>query len=195
MYCNMVLVYMLFLVCSPPAPCAHAHVSIAKKSSCSLCWCVHRHENSQSLRPSTSSESGTRPLSSQAGMSTNPVPPPRTRKSSSHNSLLLAPATTLLPGSVPDIQAATAIAGHISANQELPYMTPPLSSQETDPQQQQQLNFSGDSQDSSELLAGHLITFCAVSKFVIVAIVTASGPYIKLLPLVYIITNCSYHIC
>jgi hypothetical protein len=84
-------------------------------------------------------------------MSTNPVPPPRTRKSSSHNSLLLAPATTLLPGSVPDIQAATAIAGHISANQELPYMTPPLPSQETDPpqqQQQQQSNFSGDSQDS-----------------------------------------------
>jgi len=110
-----------------------------------------QHENSHSLRPSTSSESGTRPLSSQAGMSTNPVPPPRTRKSSSHNSLLLAPATTLLPGSVPDIQAATAIAGHISANQELPYMTPPLPSQETNPpqqQQQQQSNFSGDSQDS-----------------------------------------------
>jgi len=110
-----------------------------------------QHENLQSLHPSTSSESGTSdtsPLSSQAGMSTNPVPPPRTRKSSSHNSLLLAPATTLLPGSVPDIQAATAIAGHISANQELPYMTPPLSSQEMDPPQQQQLNFSGDSQDS-----------------------------------------------
>ena len=120
-----------------------------------MCWCVHRHENLQSMRPSTSSESGTSPLSSQAGMSTNPVPPPRTRKSSSHNSLLLAPATTLLPGSVPDIQAATAIAGHISANQELPYMTPPLPSQETDPPQQQQLNFSGDSQDSSELLAGY----------------------------------------
>lgn len=154
MYCNMVLVYKLFLLYLPLAPCACAHVSITIKSSCSLCWCVHRHENSQSLRPSTSSESGTSPLSSQAGMSTNPVPPPRTRKSSSHNSLLLAPNTTLLPGSVPDIQAATAIAGHISANQELPYMTPPLSSQETDPPQQQQLNFSGDSQDSSELLAG-----------------------------------------
>lgn len=107
-----------------------------------------QHVNSQSLRPSTSSKSGTSPLSSQAGMSTNPVPPPRTRKSSSHNSLLLAPATTLLPGSVPDIQAATAIAGHISANQELPYMTPPIPSQEMNPPQQQQLNFSGDSQDS-----------------------------------------------
>lgn len=137
------------------------------------------------MRPSTSNESGTRPLSSQAGMSTNPVPPPRTRKSSSHNSLLLAPATTLLPGSVPDIQAATAIAGHISANQELPYMTPPLPSQETDPpqqQQQQQSNFSGDSQDSSELLAGYLITFCVVSVFNIMTIETAPGPYIKLLP-------------
>jgi hypothetical protein len=128
-------------------------------------------------------------------MSTNPVPPPRTRKSSSHNSLLLAPAATLLPGSVPDIQAATAIAGHISANQELPYMTPPLSSQEMDPPQQQQLNFSGDSQDSSELLAGYLITFWVVSRFVIMTAETASEPYIKLLPLVYIITNSSYHIC
>jgi len=119
-------------------------------------------------------------------MSTNPVPPPRTRKSSSHNSLLLAPATTLLPGSVPDIQAATAIAGHISANQELPYMTPPLPSQETEPpqqqQQQQQSNFSGDSQDSSELLAGYLITFCVVSMFIIMTIEIAPGPYIKLLP-------------
>jgi hypothetical protein len=96
---------------------------------------------------------------------------------------------------VPDIQAATAIAGHISANQELPYMTPRLSSQEMDPPQQQQLNFSGDSQDASELMADYLITFCIVSRFVIVTIETASGPYIKLLPLVYIITNCSYHIC
>jgi hypothetical protein len=63
---------------------------------------------------------------------------------------------------VPDIQAATAIAGHISANQELPYMTPPIPSQEMNPPQQQQLNFSGDSQDSSESLAGYLITFCVV---------------------------------
>jgi hypothetical protein len=115
-------------------------------------------------------------------MSTNPVPPPRTKKSSSHNSLLLAPATTLLPGSVPDIQAATAIAGHISANQELPYMTPPLATQETDPPQQQQSNFSGDSQDSSELLAGYLIIFCVVSLFIIMTIETAPEPYIKLRP-------------
>lgn len=38
-----------------------------------------------------------------------------------------------------DIPAASAVAGGISANQELPYMTPPLT----------QPNFSGDSQDSS----------------------------------------------
>ena len=31
MYCNMVLVYKLFLLYLPPAPCARAHVSIAKK--------------------------------------------------------------------------------------------------------------------------------------------------------------------
>ncbi|XP_069685461.1 uncharacterized protein [Periplaneta americana] len=105
-------------------------------------------EDSQSLHLSTSADNTSRPLSSQAGTSTNPVPPPRTRKSSSHNSLLLTPTATLLPGSVPDIQAATAIAGRISANQELPYMTPPIPAPEIDPPQPQQANFSGDSQDS-----------------------------------------------
>ncbi|XP_023707154.1 uncharacterized protein LOC111864196 isoform X2 [Cryptotermes secundus] len=106
-------------------------------------------EDLQSLRPSTSGDTIPRPLSSQqAGTSINPVPPPRTRKSSSHNSLLLAQTATLLPGSVPDIQAATAIAGQISANQELPYMTPPVPTPEMNPPQQQQVNFSGDSQDS-----------------------------------------------
>ncbi|KAJ4444177.1 hypothetical protein ANN_05967 [Periplaneta americana] len=108
-------------------------------------------EDSQSLHLSTSADNTSRPLSSQAGTSTNPVPPPRTRKSSSHNSLLLTPTATLLPGSVPDIQAATAIAGRISANQELPYMTPPIPAPEIDPPQPQQANFSGDSQDSNAL--------------------------------------------
>jgi len=117
-----------------------------------MCFCVHRCEDSRLLLPSTSGDNTPRPLSSLAGISTNPVPPPRTRKSSSHNSLLLAPTATLLPGSVPDIQAATAIAGQISANQELPYMTPPISAPEMNPSQQQEVNFSGDSQDSSELL-------------------------------------------
>ncbi|XP_021917169.1 uncharacterized protein LOC110828613 isoform X2 [Zootermopsis nevadensis] len=105
-------------------------------------------EDSQSLHPSTSGDNTPRPLSCQAGTSTNPVPPPRTRKSSSHNSLLLAPSATILPGSVPNIQAATAIAGWVSANQELPYMTPPIPAPEMNPPQQEQVNFSGDSQDS-----------------------------------------------
>ncbi|XP_066992848.2 uncharacterized protein [Anabrus simplex] len=69
----------------------------------------------------------------------NPIPPPRTRKSNSHGSLIAAAAATQPPGSVPDIPAATAIAGHVSANQELPYMTPPILAS---------TNFSGDSQDS-----------------------------------------------
>lgn len=117
-----------------------------------MCLFVHRSEDLQS-RPSTSGETIQRPLESQqAGTSINPVPPPRTRKSSSHNSLLLAQTATLLPNSVPDIQAATAIAGQISANQELPYMTPPIPAPEMNPPQHQQVNFSGDSQDSSEFL-------------------------------------------
>ncbi|KAJ9581122.1 hypothetical protein L9F63_023699, partial [Diploptera punctata] len=74
------------------------------------------------------------PSTSSDATGNNPVPPPRTRKSSSHSSLVLLPSSE----PVPDIQAATAIAGRISANQELPYMTPPI----------QQTNFSGDSQDS-----------------------------------------------
>ncbi|XP_032454368.1 uncharacterized protein LOC100118022 isoform X4 [Nasonia vitripennis] len=74
-----------------------------------------------------------------------PVAPPRSRRSSSHNSLLEQP--------VPDIQAATAITGGVQANQDLPYMTPPIlmplpqppQPQNNSPQQQ---HFSGDSQDS-----------------------------------------------
>lgn len=52
--------------------------------------------------------------------------PPRSRRSSAHSGGM-------------DISAATAVAGAIAANQELPYMTPPVA----------QTNFSGDSQDSS----------------------------------------------
>ena len=44
-------------------------------------------------------------------------------------------------GSVQEIPAASAIAGRISASQDLPYMTPPIT--------QSQQHFSGDSQDSS----------------------------------------------
>ncbi|XP_014468478.1 PREDICTED: uncharacterized protein LOC106741216 isoform X2 [Dinoponera quadriceps] len=75
----------------------------------------------------------------------NPVAPPRTRRSSSHNSLLSSDSHC-------DIQAANAISGGVQANQDLPYMTPPLlmllpqlpQPQHNSPQQ----HFSGDSQDS-----------------------------------------------
>lgn len=74
----------------------------------------------------------------------NPIAPPRTRRSSSHNSLLNSETH--------DIQAANAISGSVQANQDLPYMTPPLlmllphppHPQHNSPQQ----HFSGDSQDS-----------------------------------------------
>lgn len=78
-----------------------------------------------------------------------PVAPPRSRRSSSHNSLLEQPT-------VPEIQAASAITGGVQANQDLPYMTPPilmplpLPPQASDDNPQQQ-HFSGDSQDSSKL--------------------------------------------
>lgn len=59
-----------------------------------------------------------------------PTVPVRSRRSSAHS------------GGGIDIPAATAVAGGIAANQELPYMTPPIA----------QTNFSGDSQDSSSKL-------------------------------------------
>lgn len=62
--------------------------------------------------------------------SAEPAAPPRSRRSSSQSGLGI------------DISAATAVAGAIAANQELPYMTPPVT----------QANFSGDSQDSSSTL-------------------------------------------
>lgn len=48
-------------------------------------------------------------------------------------------------GSSSDIAAAVAISGRISATQDLPYMTPPIASTQTQTVQ----HFSGDSQDSS----------------------------------------------
>lgn len=76
----------------------------------------------------------------------NPVAPPRTRRSSSHNSLLSSDSHC-------DIQAANAISGGVQANQDLPYMTPPLLMLLPHPPQPQhnspQQHFSGDSQDSS----------------------------------------------
>ncbi|XP_029034349.2 uncharacterized protein LOC114871920 isoform X1 [Osmia bicornis bicornis] len=76
----------------------------------------------------------------------NPVAPPRTRRSSSHNSLLTNETASY------DIQAANAISGGVQANQDLPYMTPPLSMllpQSSQPRSNSpQQHFSGDSQDS-----------------------------------------------
>ncbi|XP_034938342.1 uncharacterized protein [Chelonus insularis] len=76
----------------------------------------------------------------------NPVAPPRARRSSSHNSLLNIDAST------GDIQAANAITGGVQANQDLPYMTPPILMSLPRPPQPQHSgppqHFSGDSQDS-----------------------------------------------
>lgn len=84
----------------------------------------------------------------------NPVPPPRSRRSTSGMMTITGESSSNdsngseLNGSIgatvgsdrtSDIPAATAIAGRVAASQELPYMTPPIPSQG---------NFSGDSQDS-----------------------------------------------
>lgn len=85
------------------------------------------------------------PCSSTSQTTNNPVAPPRTRRSSSHNSLLNIDAP------IPDIQAANAITGGVQANQDLPYMTPPLLMslpRLPQPQHNGPQHFSGDSQDS-----------------------------------------------
>lgn len=78
----------------------------------------------------------------------NPIAPPRTRRSSSHNSLMSAEGGHVTC----DIQAANAISGAVQANQDLPYMTPPLLMLLPQPPQppsnSPQQHFSGDSQDS-----------------------------------------------
>ena len=58
-----------------------------------------------------------------------------------------------LMGSV-DIPAASAIAGRISASQDMPYMTPPI----VQPSLQQ--HFSGDSQDSSSEYSNDIAVIC-----------------------------------
>lgn len=96
------------------------------------------------------------PSTSTSQLGGNPIAPPRTRRSSSHNSLLNSELHS-------DIQAANAIRGNIQANQDLPYMTPPVlmllphSSQSQHNSLQQ--HFSGDSQDSSKLLISFLKRF------------------------------------
>lgn len=96
----------------------------------------YRNGNNQTIevnQPSTSVH--------QSG--SNPIAPPRARRSSSHNSLFHADFTT-------DIQAANAISGGVQASQDLPYMTPPLLITLPHlPESTHNNHFSGDSQDSS----------------------------------------------
>lgn len=94
----------------------------------------------------------------------NPVAPPRTRRSSSHNSLLNSETHY-------DIQAANAISGGVQANQDLPYMTPPLlmllphppDPENNSPQQ----HFSGDSQDSSNCIIFSFHNFSFIMWWII----------------------------
>ncbi|KZC09047.1 PREDICTED: protein P200 [Dufourea novaeangliae] len=119
---------------------------------------VQKAEASQTNRANVQSPIDTEKASTSTSQAVgNPVAPPRTRRSSSHNSLLtdeVAPRTT-------DIQAANAISGGVQANEELPYMTPPAplmllpssqppqSARSSQPQPiSPQQHFSGDSQDS-----------------------------------------------
>ncbi|XP_054269254.1 uncharacterized protein LOC128990735 isoform X2 [Macrosteles quadrilineatus] len=89
------------------------------------------------------------PSSSSVEHTDSPIAPPRTRKSISLSQSSLSSNL----GVEVNIPAATAIAGGIPANQELPYMTPPLPLPASPPSHQpvsQTQHFSGDSQDSSK---------------------------------------------
>ncbi|KYN17417.1 PREDICTED: uncharacterized protein LOC108763248 isoform X1 [Trachymyrmex cornetzi] len=107
---------------------------------------VQKTEASQINRNNVNQITNTeKPSTSMDQSNENPIAPPRTRRSSSHNSLLNSEIHY-------DIQAANAISGGVQANQDLPYMTPPLLMllpQPLHPQHNNlQQHFSGDSQDS-----------------------------------------------
>lgn len=107
---------------------------------------IEKTEASQLIRNNASQGvDSSSPTTSVSQSNANPVAPPRTRRSSSHSSLLSTEV-------VSDIQAANAISGEVQANQDLPYMTPPLLMPLPHPPQTQhnnpQQHFSGDSQDS-----------------------------------------------
>ncbi|XP_017885331.1 uncharacterized protein LOC108628122 [Ceratina calcarata] len=109
---------------------------------------VQKSEINQSNRSSGKIVDAEVPSTSANQTNGNPIAPPRTRRSSSHNSLLSTD-----DGHVTcDIQAANAISGAVQANQDLPYMTPPLLMLLPQPPQpptnNPQQHFSGDSQDS-----------------------------------------------
>ncbi|KAK3924008.1 putative serine/threonine-protein kinase SIS8 [Frankliniella fusca] len=120
------------------------------------------------VRPPSSREPDSEQTVIERTDGSDPVPPPRARKSLSHGSLT-PPQAALSSGvigandesprslhsgrvqcsphgSTSDIGAAVAISGRISASQDLPYMTPPITSTQTQTVQ----HFSGDSQDSSK---------------------------------------------
>ncbi|XP_012232044.1 uncharacterized protein [Linepithema humile] len=107
---------------------------------------IQKTETSQVNRSSVNQIANIeKPSTSMGQPSGNPIAPPRTRRSSSYNSLLNSESHC-------DIQAANAISGGVQANQDLPYMTPPLVMLLPHPPQHQpsssQQHFSGDSQDS-----------------------------------------------
>lgn len=120
------------------------------------------------VRPPSSREPDAEQTVTERTDGSDPVPPPRARKSLSHGSLTPPQAAVSSgvngsdaesprslhsgqmqcspQGSTSDIGAAVAISGRISASQDLPYMTPPITSTQTQTVQ----HFSGDSQDSSK---------------------------------------------
>lgn len=120
------------------------------------------------VRPTSFREPDPEQMPSDRSDVSDPVPPPRTRKSLSHGSLTPPQASVSAgvnagggesprsvhsgrlqcspQGSTSDIGAAVAISGRISASQDLPYMTPPITSSQTQTVQ----HFSGDSQDSNK---------------------------------------------
>ena len=120
------------------------------------------------VRPPSTRELDTEQSISDRSDALDPVPPPRTRKSLTHGSSTPPQVAVTVPSSgngaesprslhsgggpctppesTSDIAAAVAISGRISASQDLPYMTPPIASSQTQTVQ----HFSGDSQDSSK---------------------------------------------
>ncbi|XP_011877443.1 PREDICTED: uncharacterized protein LOC105567292 [Vollenhovia emeryi] len=137
--------------CSLPQDTSHQHTRFASSVSDNVehpyaqLQNVQKTEASQVNRNNVNQVTNIEKPSTSADQSSgNPIAPPRTRRSTSHNSLVISETHY-------DIQAANAISGGVQANQDLPYMTPPLLLLPHPPHSQQnnsQQHFSGDSQDS-----------------------------------------------
>ncbi|XP_018394672.1 PREDICTED: uncharacterized protein LOC108773387 [Cyphomyrmex costatus] len=138
--------------CNLPQNTSHQYARFASPVSHNLEHPYAQLQNVQKTEASQTNRNNVNQITNNEKPSTstdqtieNPIAPPRTRRSSSHNSLLNSEIHY-------DIQAANAISGGVQANQDLPYMTPPLlmllphplHPQHNNPQQ----HFSGDSQDS-----------------------------------------------